>query len=233
MEGISVFWHICGINHWKEIAEDQFRTMSASGLLDRADRVMVTYLGQNRKDIGWLESKSRKIEINNYSPDTKHYERMCLNGLHDWSKSNDATVLYMHAKGVSRTNNKKNVWGWRKMLEYFTVENHERCLREMNGVDALGGNLCMVNRKSIEECQMPGHGLHYSGNFWWARTQYIRTLPRIPEDVRLDVHGNYIRYTEYWLLSAFPRVRCAVAFKTKVPHYYDREPERDFRDRWI
>lgn len=231
MEGISVFWHICGINHWREIAEDQLKTMRSSGLLDRADRVMVTYLGQDRKEIAWLEAKSRKIEVNNYSRDTRHYERMCLNGLWDWSQGNDGLVLYMHAKGVSRVNKKRNVWGWRKMLEYFLVENHERCLREMEGLDTLGGNLCIAKRDG--DPYRPGHCLHYSGNFWWARTQYIRTLPRIPEDVRLDVHGNYIRYTEYWLLSAFPRVRCGVLFKTRGPHYYDGEPEGDFRDRWI
>ena len=233
MEGISVFWHICGINYWREIAEDQIKTMESSGLLDRTDRVMVTYLGANRNDVAWLERRSKKIEVNNYSPDTRHYERMCLNGLQEWSQSNDSAVLYLHAKGVSRVRKRRNVWGWRQMLEYFTVENHERCLKKMEGADTVGGNLCICNRKSIRECQTPGHGMHYSGNFWWARTQYLRTLPKIDENARLNVNGNYIRYTEYWLLSAFPRVRCAVAFKTKGPHYYDREPEKDFRERWV
>jgi len=64
MEGISVFWHICGINYWREIAEDQIKTMESSGLLDRTDRVMVTYLGADRNDVAWLERRSKKIEVN-------------------------------------------------------------------------------------------------------------------------------------------------------------------------
>lgn len=233
MGGISVFWHICGINHWRSIAEDQFKTIQSSGLLERADKVFVTYLGRNRSDIAWLEGKSGKIEVNNYSGEIRHYERMCLNGLWKWSQSNDATVLYMHAKGVSRVGVKNNVWGWRKMLEYFLVENHEVCLREMGDADTLGGNLCICNRSSIESCSRPGHGMHYSGNFWWAKTRHIRTLPAIPEDVRMEINGNYVLYTEYWLLSQFPKTKCGVVFKTKHPHYYEGVPESNFREKWI
>lgn len=228
---ITVFWHICGINFWREVAEDQFNTLQSSGLLDRADQIMVTFLGDDRKEIEWLERKSPKIVINNYSSDITHYERMCLNGLRKWSSDNEGLVLYMHAKGVSRTSKKTNVQGWRKLLEYFVVENHERCTDEIykEGLDTMGGNLCVAQRN-----YKPGHGMHYSGNFWWARAGYLRTLTMIPLNVRMQDNGNYIKYCEYWLLRPFPYMRCGVNFKTRMPHYYDSIPESDYRENgWV
>lgn len=233
---ITIFWHICGINHWKEIAKDQFNTIQSSGLLDRADRIMVTFLGKTRNEISWLETSSKKVEVNNYSADTNHYERMCLNGLREWSFKNTGLALYIHAKGVSRikAKNKPNVWGWRKLLEYFLVENHERCTNEIrHGLDTLGGNLCIAKRRG-KETYDPGHSMHYSGNFWWARPEYVRTLPKIPENVRMQDGNNYINYCEYWLLAPFPNVSCGVNFKTRVPHYYDSYPEPDYKEKgWL
>ena len=228
-EKIYVFWHICGINHWKDIAADQYKTMESSELLDRAEQVNVTFLGKDRSEIVWLEDKSKKINVNNYSPNILHYERMCLNGLRDWSEQNNGLVLYIHGKGVSRTRQKRNVWGWRKMLEYFNVENHDRCTEEIKCLDVLGGNVCVAKNRSLE---VPGHCMHYSGNFWWSRASHVRKLPRIPEDIRMEIHGNYIKYCEYWLLQNFPNIRCGVAFKTKAPHYYEFPPEPDFRKKW-
>jgi len=231
-EKVFVFWHVCSMNNWRDIALDQYETIRSSGLLDRAEGVFVTYLGPEREDVAWLEAKSKKIRVENHSPQFNHYERMCLNGLKDWSEGNDGLVLYLHTKGVSRVQQKGNVWKWRKLLEYFLVENHERCTEKMADLDTLGGNLCSINRKP-KDLDRPGHSLHYSGNFWWARTAHLRSLPRIPEDVRMELNGNYIRYCEFWLLRAFPKVRCGVLFKTEEPHYYKRPPEIDFRKGWL
>jgi hypothetical protein len=230
-EKVFVFWHLCGMNDWRSIAEDQYRTMESSGLLERVEQVNLTFLGTDRNEVAWLEAKSKKINVNKYGSDLKQYERTCLNGLKDWSEENDGIVLYLHGKGVSRTNIKNNVWAWRKMLEYFIMENHDRCIKEMKNLDALGGNACLVGRK-INDLR-PGHGMHYSGNFWWSRASYIRTLPRLREDIRLDINGNYIRQCEYWILSNFPNMRCGVAFKTNQSHYYKSLPEKDFRNKWL
>jgi hypothetical protein len=226
---IFIFWHVCGLNHWKEIAEDQYKTMESSGLVEKSKKIMVTFLGKDRKEIKWLENKSKKISVS-HDTDFSHYERKCLNGLRDWSGKNKGLVLYLHAKGVSRIKQKKNVWGWRKLLEYYLVENHEKCIGMMDDLDALGGNLCAVGRRQ-EELDRPGHRMHYSGNFWWAQSSYLRTLPKIPENIRMEKNNNYWM-CEYWLLSPFPAARCGVAFKTNKPHYYESHPEKDFKEKW-
>lgn len=231
-EKIYVFWHLCGMNNWRGIAEDQYQTMESCGLMDRVEQVNLTFLGKDRKDINWLEKKSKKINVSNYSSDLRQYERTCLNGLRDWSEKNEGLVMYIHGKGVSRTKQKNNVWGWRKMLEYFIVESHDKCVSNMKNIDTLGGNVCIVGRKA-DDLGRPGHGMHYSGNFWWSRASYIKSLPRIREDIRLDINGNYYKQCEYWLLSSFPNMRCGVVFKTDQPHYYKSPPEPDFRNKWL
>lgn len=233
-EKVNIFWHICELNNWRDVAGDQYETLKKSGLIEKADNVFVTFLGSDKKNINWLTDRDNKIQLRNYSPRLNHYERLCLNDLRDWSIKNDSSVLYMHNKGVSRKGREgENVWKWRKMMEYFLLENHERCLRELRSCDTVGGNLCFLKRnEEYEDLYRPGHQLHYSGNFWWARTSHLKSLPKIPEDVLMEENSNYIRFCEFWLLRPFPKMQCGAVYKTKKPHYYGSAPE-PYSDKWI
>ena len=84
-------------------------------------------------------------------------------------------ALYLHDKGTRRPSGQDSQLDtffkqadWRKLQEYFLVEIFEDCL---NALDQ-GANTCGALLRKWPH-------LHYSGNFWWARCDYINTLPPI------------------------------------------------------
>lgn len=226
-----IFWHICQLNNWKEVVEDQYQALLDSGLMDKIDKIFVTFLGDNIRDIRWLLKKDKRIHLKNYSNYLGNFERLCLNDIGEWSKKNDALVFYWHAKGVSKIAHKENVWAWRKMLEHFLVYHHEACIQLLNEYDTIGGNLCDVGNNMHDGSPLliknEDHKMHYSGNFWWSKTEYLRDLPPIPEKIPLDIEVNYW-ICERWILQPFPNVRHKEFFRTEKNHYYDSPPEENY-----
>ena len=68
-------------------------------------------------------------------------------------------------------------------MEYFNIEKWKDCIHKLHNE---GYNTCGVNLQSEPK-------LHYSGNFWWAKAEYINTLNEVPYNSRW--------YCEMWLLD--------------------------------
>ena len=69
--------------------------------------------------------------------------------------------MYLHSKGVSKVKSEP-ILAWVKYLCYFNIKLGRDCLKVLDQF-----NLCGTE----------WYGNHYRGNFWWANSQYIRTLP--------------------------------------------------------
>lgn len=232
---VVVFWHICELNNWREIAEDQYRILLSGGLLERASDVYVTFLGSSKNNIDWLLLNNPKIQLKNYSENLYNFERLCLNDLGIWAKENDSLVFYFHTKGVSKIHQKENVWAWRKMLEYFLIENNKICIDLLDRHDTVGGNLCNVGNNMHDgsplQISNEKHKMHYSGNFWWSKTEYLKHLPPIPESIPLEKDVNYW-ICERWILQPYPNFNHKVLFTTKMNHYYEKPPE-NYRGKYL
>lgn len=217
-----IFWHICGINDWELIVRDQLRSIENSGLLDNISKCFVTYLGNNKNEISWLVKANKKIVLSKYSDNLYEYERLCLHDMLSWSKKNKANILYIHAKGVSRGNDdayiKNNIWEWRKMMEFFLIENYQICLKNLVNNDAIGCNLIdMGNFVCLKDEK---HRLHFSGNFWWSKTDHIKTLPRIAPNINdLRKNETYL-LCERWVLSKYPDMKIYEIYN--YPYYKDK-----------
>jgi hypothetical protein len=74
-------------------------------------------------------------------------------------------VLYHHAKGSASEN--LCVQEWRELMTYFCVERWREAVRCIEA----GYDLAGVNYKPAAVWP------HFSGNFWWASTDYIAKLP--------------------------------------------------------
>lgn len=217
----NIFWHICGINNWKQIVRDQIATIISSKLISIIDNIYVTYLGQDINDIDWLKQINKKIIIQNYNKNILFYEKLCLDSLFEWSKNNSSNVLYIHAKGVSRPNN-HNVWNWRKMMEYFLIDKHEICIEKLNsGYDTVG--CLLINAGTNLKIKDENHKYHYSGNFWWSKTDYIKTLPNIP-NINLSVKNN-CWICERWILYHYHNNKHYIMYDNLKKHYYLSSPK--------
>jgi len=227
-----IFWHICDLNHWREIVEDQFKCIYSSDLFKELDKIYISYLGKSKEDINFLLEKTSKIHLINYSTDMKDYERACLRQLKKWSQNNESYVLYIHAKGVSRPQYKKTISAWRKMLEFILINKYEKSIRGLeDGYDVIGVNLTESYHHNYS-IDLYKHKLFFSGNFWWAKTSYIRNLPDIIEhekDLSKSHHGYPLYWlTERWILSLYRTGKIGEIYKSEFRSYYNNETNLNY-----
>ncbi|MBE3138202.1 MAG: hypothetical protein IMZ63_00120 [Actinobacteria bacterium] len=140
--------------------------------------------------------KSKLIEASNlmidsFSNKSELYEFPTLRMLHYFSKLyKDYFILYVHTKGVSKPGNER-MDSWRRDMIYNNIENWAKNIENLNNYDTIG--IRYRNKPSP----------HWSGNFWWARSDYVATLPDVEESVqwRRDIRFK----AEAWLFHNNPR----------------------------
>jgi hypothetical protein len=218
----NIFWNICELNRWKEIVIDQYKTLLNSKILDKVKNVNVTFLGEKKENLNFLLELNEKIKIKQYSNNIFLFESLILNNLLDWSKTNKSNVLYIHTKGCSHSGRVfDNVWQWRKLMEHFLIHEHDNCVKLLEENDAIG---CLpVDAGKPIRILEEKHNMHFSGNFWWSKTDYISTLPRLP-DVDMRKNKNYW-ICERWILYHHPRMKIHIAYDSNTKHYYKCSPE--------
>lgn len=83
-------------------------------------------------------------------------------------------IMYHHSKGVSTPNQAD---GWRRRMENVNVWGWTECHRALEtGSDACGCHW-LTPEKNPGVIASPFFG----GTFWWAKSDYINTLPPLPE----------------------------------------------------
>jgi hypothetical protein len=151
--------------------------------------VIVSNTQERHKDfLQQFSTLSNKIKIINLPNPVFNDESDTLNFI--LQKSNDSStnrrILYLHTKGVTHSHQlvKKNVDAWVEYLDLYNIHKWKECVDALDTHDVAGGLYESSNPK------------HFSGNFWWANTNYIKTLPEITEK-------NYKLFNrgEFWILS--------------------------------
>ena len=217
---IIIYYHLTLLNNWETVLREQCTRIIFSGLYDIVHSIRCYAIDIN----GDQEEVCRNL-LRNYG--MKFYlegversgtEWLTLKNIKDRVEDDDI-VLYIHTKGVSRYNTDnytlqtkekeleidhkfkfkvlnmyKNIEQWRDLMEYFLIRHHEKCLEIFNtniNIDTIGINVA-------------GKPYHYSGNFWWARGRYLRSLPYdTPNDEPwlLQNKGNFVTMYQSPLLG--------------------------------
>ena len=191
------FIHVYAVNNWLDIFENQLSKIKISGLYWKLEKIFVG-VNTEYKTIA-KPSVDSKVDVLYYlnAPD----EALTLSFLHKFCYEANAKVFYIHTKGVSR-NSPQNQVDWRNLMEYFIIENHISCLRELEKNDIVGVNWHLGEgymNASTKSCGGTEVTPHFSGNFWWANSDYIRKLPSI-----YPINSRY--ECEFWIGKAHPRV---------------------------
>jgi hypothetical protein len=173
-----IFIHVVTLGKYQEIFDELCFSIKNSGLIDVIDDIYVGVLGNNG-----LSSKI--IKKNMYvgqSNDIKKFEFFTLEELKTLCDESDEeiNVLYIHTKGV--TNDSINTKNWRKMMTHFCIDKYKECLEALKQYDICGSNYKV---KPFE---------HFSGNFWWSKSSYIKNLPKISD---LNINNRY--EAEAWI----------------------------------
>ena len=79
---------------------------------------------------------------------------------------NSDYILYIHTKGASKQD-LENVVSWRHLMNYFNIEKYKNIFKIFEKTDY---NTYGVLLGSAGKWKL------YSGNFWWAKTSYLKTI---------------------------------------------------------
>lgn len=181
--------------------------INKSGLINILDNVFIINIGSPIENkYNTLNDGSNKYILTNYSENKLLYENPTINKIKQFADENpDSYILYLHTKGNSYGNPWQGIIDWTNMMLYFLVEKHTICINKLNmDYDTVGCNL--FEKPSI----------HYSGNFWWAKTNYIKTLNLLDENKPSKMAP------EFWVLQNKPKI-CTI-HSSGVDHYWKLYP---------
>ena len=173
--------------------------MGQSGLLNKAEKILV---GINGNDGSWINSLSKKVEII-YQFDKPELEQsLTLSSIRFLaSLETEANIFYVHTKGVTHKNSLAQT-DWREYMEYFILTRWKECYLELDKSDVVGvdwhlgeGYMGATSKKCGNIPVTP----HFSGNFWWATAEYLKTLPPL-----FPLINKY--QCEFWVGMKNPKV---------------------------
>jgi len=160
-----------------------------------------------------------KTIITNYSNDNLLFEIPTINKIKQFSEKNPGVyILYIHTKGVSFDDDYQEENDWIDMMLYFLFQ--ENCLELLDTYQTLGCNYTTDGKDYHPDGTTTIAPPHYSGNFWWAQSNYLASLPLIPET---QFKKND---AEYWLHSLSHRH--FELHHSGIDHYRERYPKEKY-----
>jgi hypothetical protein len=194
---VSLFYHIGMLNNWRQIVLDQLDTLEYCGLGYIASEMTISFhnvspnqtesesIGQILELLNQYRFASRLLsnitflDASTSSPRERLImEHMSLNCRRTDHHAKNMTRInfYFHDKGCSKYSEapgteeydkSKNIFYWRKYMEWFLLERPTLCMRAILNH---GSKTCGVDLRGFPS-------MHYSGNFWSASCDYVADLP--------------------------------------------------------
>ncbi len=186
MRGAIIFYHMLCVNDYKDRFEKTYSKIKTSGLIDLTAMIFVNCVGDEKENGVEFLKQYEKVIPSTGDCDTD--ESSTLIKLWEICQIYDSNVLYLHSKGVTKPEN-INIQSWVDLMEYFAIEDFEKCFKALTMYDTCGVNLSFQPMK------------HYSGNFWWANSKYIRTRDKFDVS-KSSLIDDRRWYCEFWLLDS-------------------------------
>jgi hypothetical protein len=190
------FIHICMINDWQKILSEQIFIMRESGLYDYMRVANVCALG-SMEELEKLQNyiiANPMLRIGLHSENLKEYEFATLRYMKEVMDrgSDDLYGFYIHSKGVSWPEGTRGYEGgkyWRDYMNHYILRKWFDDVYHLDkGYDLCGVKL--INR---------GWPLHYSGNFFWFKSGYVKRLISVD---RMNLKDRF--NAEMWICSGQP-----------------------------
>lgn len=197
------FYHVALMKNWMDIVRRQLASIIASGLYNKTDTIFINVLGPAEHYMAFkgMIDNHTKFKIVYHNSELSLFEFPILEFMRNFCiKNPHVKCWYIHTKGASIGEShvhlfgiplekiKKNVEEWRFYMDFFIVQQNSRCIESLDHHDVVGVNW-RTNPKP-----------HFSGNFWWARGDYIKSLPNL-NLMSAAVEAEKRWLCEFWLGS--------------------------------
>ena len=248
---IYIFWHTflhqnCE-GKFEEIIKRQLSTLKSSGIINNAKEIYVTtssrgelFINHHICDLG-LNDFLLKFKFTLIKG--SYHEGVTLNKIKEISdqkisQNKKGLILYFHSKGSSPHHEyqKGPIDSWTIMMEFFNISCWQNCVSILDKYFTCGCEMWSLdsnnkqNQKDILSSKVKREFWHYSGNFWWARMEYIAKLLNSPSFFFQNNFDIDRKLSEYWILSAigletspwehYPLHFTGEKYKRGIVHHY-------------
>lgn len=173
---IIIFWHIFQStndtnNKCQKIIDRQWKKINESGLYNATEHIYIGYISELPFPNTNLLNDKKITFIATAKSGNEFVTTFELKKIAD--QNSNKKICYIHSRGASRLvlNSETECADlWTEMLEYFNIEKWQAASNAINTHFTAGCELFAHNRNPIKSIY------HYSGNFWWANSNYIKHL---------------------------------------------------------
>lgn len=200
------FFHMSQTNNWANIVPGQWSTFKESGLYDASDKIYVIHNGVTDPDKAPELPDNLLDEIKNdpkviYEAINSRYSfefpTLCLLQKIAKESKEPFYAYYFHSKGAATANHmiKNPAYWWMKYLMHYNITKWQQCIDKLEEkYEACGVEWRTVPLK------------HFSGNFWWATSEYIKKLPDCEDWWQKHKHDRVM--AEMFVGLADPKYYC-------------------------
>jgi len=160
-------YFICCYGNYINVMKEQLSLLIESGLYKKTKTIYTFACMCGAEQFEMLVNVLAYFDVDKkitlVASEQNLYEKFAINNYKKYI-NNDSFhyVYYFHTKAVSRT--EINFINTRQVLNIYTLVKYELNLNLLNYYDVVGCALSMYP------------SVHFSGNFWWARSDYLLTL---------------------------------------------------------
>ena len=214
------FIHSCCLENGKtERLDYLINYLIDSNCINVLKKIFIINIGHNINSI-YIDqfNHKNKLEILNYSSNVTLNESPTINEMILFSKNNPkCNILYIHTKGVRYNINDTKELDWINLMLYFLLNKHSHCLNMLNeSYDSVG---CNYHDGSN------GIKKHYSGNFWWAKSNHLAKLDYIEENNHTLLTRQLV---EFHLCSIDHKY--GILHNSNINHYHENYPPEKYID---
>jgi hypothetical protein len=175
---LTHFYHVFADGDWLTPATEHIEELALSGLLDNLDDLFLGVVGspENREKV------KRDLPGVCVAESATGWEQVTLQKVHEFAQQDDGAIFYAHTKGA--WSQSELARQWRVSMTHDTVTRWQECVTALQVVEAAGPYWL----KSWEP-EHVDHDFFFGGNFWWARSDYVRNLQPPGVETRYQAEG--------------------------------------------
>ena len=223
---VDLFWHIYidqqNIERGIQIIQRQFEKIKKSELIDRVRVVNIVFVGNVPFPCEDIRQHPKVRILATIGRGYEGVTSYCIKRTCDTQK-HESLIVYLHNRGMSHPSDSPSE-DWTLMMEYFVIERWKQCLQILTNKYTCGCELWA----HTDRMNPSDFIYHYSGNFWWSRSEYIKKI-------NPPVFGDRHVESEDWILQlvdhGIPKEHFGILHRTNdrykrgvVHSYIDRYP---------
>ncbi len=186
---VHIYYHVYAIDGVESIIDEQLNLIKSNFKFPYVLNVGISIANENQSISTILEKFNKIRDIR-----AKGNEFVTLDLIEkDKDKFGDSDyILYLHTKGASKqgTDAYANITSWRNIMNYFNIEKCQSIIElfQKTNYNTFGILFGEAGKWKI-----------YSGNFWWAKASYIKTIDTSEvKKNRFNAEVNYIQNGIGW-----------------------------------